>query len=134
EDLTPKPLPKETSERLALKITNALAANALSKTVKDADGKPLLADHDWDSLAANYLGCAAMFHATRESNRSIVPPWGGRLETLRDNLRFPATKPEPGTKWKEQFNSPVDLTRNKLKLLRDNFIELRNATESRGGN
>lgn len=128
EDATPRPLPKATSEKLTRALANRLAANALSD-----DGKSLK-DHDWDSLAANYLGCAAMLHAAREGDRANPPPWGGRLEVLRDNLRFPEIKQERGVKRKELFNSPADLTLDKLKLLRDNFTELRNATESRGGN
>jgi hypothetical protein len=130
EDMTPRPLSKDIAEKLAVKITNKLAANA----VVEKDGKPLLRDHDWDALAANYLGCAAMFHALRESDRSVVPPWGGKLETLRDNLRFPPIKQAPGAKRPELYNSPADLTLDKLKLVRDNFIDLRNTTESRGGN
>ena len=57
EDRGPGPVPKGAPERLA----HALAANALAK-----DGR--LADHDWDALAANYLGSAAMFHATRAAD------------------------------------------------------------------
>jgi hypothetical protein len=134
EDVTPRPLPKAASERLALLVANSLASNAISKNAKGDDGKPLLADHDWDALASDYLGCAAMFHATREADRSVVPPWGGKVEALRDNLRFPAAKPDPGATKKPRFNSPVDLTRDKLKLLRDNFLDLRDATVPRGGN
>jgi hypothetical protein len=121
EDTAPKPLSKETTQKLALAMANKLAANA----VVEKDGKPLLKDHDWDALAANYLGCAAMYHATREADRTVVPPWGAKLETLRDNLAFPRT---------ERFNSPANLTQARLKLLRDNFIELRDATAPRGGN
>jgi hypothetical protein len=106
DDLQQKPVPKGTAERLA----HTLAANAL------AGDK--LKDHDWDALAANYLGCAAMYHAT---GGAAGNKWGKDLEDVRANLRFPTA---PGGR----FDSPADLTRGKLDLLRTNFERLRDAT------
>lgn len=114
EESGAKPVPKGTAQRLA----HALAANALTKD------QPLLADHDWDALAANYLGCAAMFHA---SGGSSANKWAPQLEKLRDSLRFPFAQDG-------RFNSPADLTHGKLDLLRMNFKDLRDATAPTGGN
>ena len=72
-----------------------------------------------------------MLHASRAADPSSPPAWGGKLEALGASLRFPRV---PGAKREEYFNSPADLTRDKLRLIRDNFIELRTATEPRGGN
>ena len=115
DDRGAKPVEKGTAERLA----QSLAANALVLS-KDA---PRLADHDWDAMAANYLGCAAMYHATggAAGNR-----WGRELETLRDNLRFPVAK---GVRW----DSPYDYDRKKLDLLKTNFERLREAIAPPGG-
>ena len=100
---------------------------------KGAGGKPVLADHDWDALAANYLGCAAMFHAKWAQNPAGPEPgWGRPLRALRDELQFPvigARSGKPG----ERFNSPSDLTQQKLFDLRDKFEALRGATAPRGG-
>jgi hypothetical protein len=117
DDRGSAPVPKGAADRLA----HALAANALARGAKD---EALLRDHDWDALAANYLGCAAMLHAT---GGPAANKWGGELETLRDHLRFP-TPPEG------RFNSPADLTRGKLDLIRKNFERLRDATAPTGGN
>jgi hypothetical protein len=121
-----KPLPPGTAEKLA----HALAANALAK---GKDGKPVLADHDWDALAANYLGCAAMFHAKwAENPAGPEPAWGRPLWALRDELQFPVIGTKSG-KAAERFNSPADLTQKKLFDLRDKFEALRGATAPRGG-
>ena len=111
-----RPVAPGTAERLA----HALAANAIAK-----DGK--LADHDWDALAANYLGCGAMFHAIRAGDRvAPAPKWGTDLESLRGALRFPAPKGQ-------RFDSPYDYDRKKIDLLRMNFERLRDATAPTGG-
>ncbi len=94
-------------------IANRLATNALSK-----DGKKL-ADHDWDALAANYLGAAAMYHADGGANAAKT--WSEPLLRVRDSLRFPPVK--AGV-----FNSPADLDQKKLNLIRDNFEFLRTRT------
>jgi Cytochrome c554 and c-prime len=114
EDAGVKPLPAGTADRLA----HRLAANALAKD------KPLLADHDWDALAANYLGSAAMLHA---SGGPLTSPWGREVLALDKQLRFP---PVPG---RGRFNSPADLTHEKLDRIRLNFIDLRKATGPTGG-
>src|SRR5262245_29117592 len=80
------------------KIAHALASNALTP-----DGTKL-ADHDWDALAANYLGCAAMYHAT---GGAAGNSWGKELKDLHGTLQFPP--PGKGA-WAD---SPI-LTRNKL--------------------
>ena len=103
-----KPVPKGTAERLA----HALAANALAKDNK-------LKDHDWDALAANYLGAAAMYHAA--GGKDAVKTWGEPLLIVRDSLRFPPAKDG-------LFNSPADLDRKKLDQIRDNFELLRTKT------
>jgi len=113
DDRGAKPVAPDTAERLA----RALAANALSK-----DGKKL-ADHDWDALASNYLGCAAMFHATGGFSAN---KWGKALEAVRDELRFPVGK---GVR----FDSPFEFDRKKLDLVRTNFERLRDAIAPTGG-
>ncbi len=117
-----KSLPPGTAERVA----HALASNALAK---GKGGKPVLADHDWDALAANYLGCAAMLHAKwAENPAGQVPAWGEKLWSLRDELKFPPGVVKPP----ERFNSPAGLTQKKLFQLRDTFEALRGATAPRG--
>lgn len=110
EDEKNPPIPSGTTEKLA----HALANNALRRGTR---GETLLADHDWDAVAANYLGCAAMFHASGGK----FSTWKRPLDSLRDQLRFPALP-------QGRFDSPADWTVQKLNTLRDNFIELRNVT------
>jgi hypothetical protein len=112
DDRGPRPVPKGTPERLA----HSLARNALAK-----DGARL-ADHDWDALAANYLGSAAMFHAAGG------PPgrWETELKSLHTGLRFPVTAGA-------RFDGPADFDANKVKMLRLNFERLRDATAPTGG-
>jgi hypothetical protein len=114
EDRGAKPVPKGTAEKLAA----AIARNALTK-----DGTKL-ADHDWDALASNYLGCAAMFHATGGEAKNT---WGKELNAVRDGLRFPVTKGA-------RFDSPADYDAKKLDLLKVNFGRLRDAVAPTGGN
>jgi hypothetical protein len=111
DDLPHKPISKGVAERLA----HTLAGNAL------AGDK--LKDHDWDALAANYLGCAAMYHATGGAAGNT---WGKELEDVRANLRFP-------TSTGVRFDSPADYDRKKIDLLRMNFERLRDATAPMGG-
>lgn len=107
---------KPVSAGLARKLAHQLAENALA-----SDGAKLK-DHDWDALTSNYLGCAAMFHAT---GGSAGNNWLPQLEAVRAGLRFPP--PEKGAR----FNSPA-LTFDRLDTLRKNFTLLRDATK--GGN
>ncbi|MCI0700819.1 MAG: cytochrome c family protein, partial [Planctomycetia bacterium] len=104
-------------------IVHALAGNALGHNDKK---ETKLADHDWDALAANYLGCAAMYHAT--GGEAGGNTWGKELKAIRANLRFPLT----GKKG-EWFDSPALFTRDKLNQLTKDFMALRKATESSGG-
>jgi hypothetical protein len=113
DDRGAKPVPPGTAERLA----RVIATNALSK-----DGTQL-ADHDWDALASNYLGCAAMFHATGGFSANT---WGKQLEVVRDELRFPTGK---GVR----FDSPYEVNRTKLERVRTNFERLRDAIAPTGG-
>ncbi len=85
------------------KIAHRLAKNALSGDRKQ------LADHDWDALAANYLGTAAMYHAAGGKD-GTVSAWRESLANVAKELRFPF-----GT------NSPVKFDRLKLNPIRDNF-------------
>jgi hypothetical protein len=91
------------------KIAHALAASALT-----AD-RAKLADHDWDALAASYLGCAAMHHAGGEPN------WSAPIRGLRDELHFPTTK--------AGLSSPTGFGRRERDRVRDRFRELFDATE-----
>ena len=90
-------------------LAHRLASNALSK-----DGARL-ADHDWDALAANYLGAAAMHHAA--GGTPAAGPWHDPLLKVRAGLRFPAA-----------LNSPADLDRTKLDRVRADFDRLRTTT------
>lgn len=74
-------------------FARALAANALSTD------RTQLADHDWDALAANYLGCAAMYHA--RGGQAGEPRWTEPVRGASIELRFPAAKPG------ERFDSPA---------------------------
>ncbi len=92
------------------KIANLLAANAL------ADDRKRLADHDWDALAANYLGAAAMYHASggRSGTGAL---WREPLLGIEKELRFPVG-----------FNGPAKFGRLKLDPIRDSFESLRKTT------
>ena len=118
-----KPVPAGTAARLAA----ALARNALAnrKPKDDTKAEPRLKDHDWDALAANYLGCAAMYHA---SGGAAGNKWGGELEAVRGDLAF---RLKPGAIGRP--DSPDDLDANKLKRLLRNFGSLRDATALTGG-
>jgi hypothetical protein len=93
-------------------IANRLAANALS-----ADGKRL-ADHDWDALAASYLGAAAMYHA---AGGRADATWEAPLRGVGATLRFPTAKDAA-------FNSPAGFDRKKLDEIRNSFDVLRTKT------
>lgn len=110
--------PKSVAPGTAPRIAHALAGNALSK-----DGAAL-ADHDWDALAANYLGAAAMAHASGGAGKVR---WGGDLDALRKGLAFP--RPATG-----RFDSPWQLNRATFDDLRAGFQRLRAATAPTGGN
>ena len=96
-------------------IANRLAKNALS------DDRKMLADHDWDALAANYLGAAAMYHAAGGKDRSGAA-WREPLLTVGKELRFPAGA-----------NGPVKFDRPKLDPIRDAFELLRTRTGTSEG-
>jgi len=113
EDRVKEPVAKGTPRLIA----NKLARNALA-----ADGK--LADHDWDALAQNYLGAAAMYHAAGGSAGS---EWGPELKGIADNLLFPKFTNDVF------FNSPADLQRAKLFAVRDKFEILRTKTGTSEG-
>lgn len=102
----------------APKLVQALAGNILS-----AD-RTALRDHDWDALAANYLGCAAAYHAAGRSKAN--PAWAGPLRAIQNDLRFPRIGGE-------RFDSPAEFDRQKLEHVRENFLHLRSATTG-GGN
>ena len=97
------------------KIAHRLAVNALS-----SDGKTL-ADHDWDALAANYLGTAAMYHATG-GKTGTGARWHDPLLAIDKNLRFPPIA-----------NGPVKFDRFKLDPIRDSFESLRTKTSTPEG-
>jgi hypothetical protein len=103
---------------LPRRFAHALSDNALSpKRVK-------LSDPDWDALAANYLGCAAMYHAA--GGRSAVPAWTDPVRGLTAKLRFPPAKPG------RRFDSPAGYGPDDLEAVRKRFGELYVATEPRG--
>jgi hypothetical protein len=116
DDARGKPVKPGTAERVA----HALATNALA-----ADGK-VLADHDWDALAANYLGAAAMAHATGGASKA---KWGGSLPGIDGLLRF---KPRAGES--ARYDSPWQYDPKHVDTLRLRFTELRAATAPMGGN
>lgn len=93
------------------RIATALAGHASGAT-------------DWDSLAASYLGCAAMFHATGGS--AAHPGWAAPLAAIRDGLRFP--HPYGG-----RFDSPAGFDKAKLDQARRHFGQLRDAAALPGG-
>lgn len=78
-------------------------------------------DHDWDSLAARFLGCAAVHHAT--GGAAANPAWAGPLDDIRAGLRFP----DPS------FDSPAGFDRHKLKSVRGRFDGLRIGGRVPGG-
>jgi len=119
DDARGKPVAPGTAKRIA----HALANNALS-----ADGK-LLADHDWDALASNYLGAAAMAHASGGADKVN---WAGLLE-IRGLLAF--DKIEGAALKGEKINSPWKYDTNRIDTLRKRFTDLRTATDPKvGGN
>ncbi|MBY0461205.1 MAG: cytochrome c family protein [Gemmataceae bacterium] len=101
------------------RIARDLAQNALSK-----DGKRL-ADHDWDSLAANYLGVAAMYHAAGGKGGAGAT-WREPLAALGDSLRFPSL---PGAR----ADGPFKFGRLKLDTIRDKFEFLRTGASASEG-
>ncbi len=131
EDRGPKPMASGT----AYKLAGELAKNALG-TGRDSDR---LADHDWDALAANYLGAAAMAHASGGVNKV---KWGAPIEKIRDGLRF---DPDPNRRvrfdspWMFDF-APAEPKPGKksevkrIEQLRQRFMDLRAATAPTGGN
>ena len=100
-----------TDETAPAKIAGRLVANALA----ESDPKRLR-DHDWDALAANYLGVAAMYHATG-GRAGPAAGWSKPLSAVGTELRFP-----------DGYNGPAKFGRLKLDLIRDNFDALRKTT------
>lgn len=93
------------------KLVRALAGNALGAE------RTALRDHDWDALAANYLGCAAAHHAAGGS--AAHPAWAAPLRDIRADLRFPRVGDD-------RFDSPAGFDGPKLDRLRTNFGKLLN--------
>lgn len=114
DDARGKPVAAGTAKRIA----HELASNALS-----ADGK-LLADHDWDALASNYLGAAAMAHATGGADKVT---WGAPLFEIRGLLAFDKAAGA-------RFDSPWKHHSERIGTLRQRFTDLRAATDPKGGN
>jgi len=69
---------------------------------------------EWDSLAAHYLGAAAMYHAA--GGEKARPKSAKPLAAIRAELRFPTS-----------FNNPVGFDRLKLERARGGFRALHNA-------
>lgn len=113
--------PKPVRPDLAADLARALARNAFTDP-KAAKGSTRLKDHDWDAMAANYLGCAAMFHATGGSAGNA---WFKELDDVRQSLRFPV-KTDPGAG--PQPASPIGYDRARIDILRGQFELLRDAT------
>jgi len=115
EDKTPTTrLPTGTPRKFA----HALAANALSPD------RMKLADSDWDALAANYLGVAAMYHAS--GGKSAVPTWTDPIRGLMTELEFPKRKPG------ERFDSPAGFGKTARDRVRDRFRDLYDVTADPG--
>ena len=66
---------------------------------------------EWDSLAAHYLGGAAMYHAA--GGEKTHPPMKRPLAAIRDELRFPPS-----------FNNPAKFDRGSLERVRAEFLKL----------
>jgi hypothetical protein len=79
-----------------------------------------LANHDWDALNANYLGCAAMYHAA--GGRQALPDWTAPLSELRATLKFSLG-----------FNSPTGFGMTERERVRKQFVELHMLTKRSGG-
>jgi hypothetical protein len=114
------PNPKPVRAGLAAELAVVLAGNAFT----DPKNAVRLKDHDWDALAANYLGCAAMFHA--QGGAAGGQKWFAELDTVRKSLQFPkvGSGPVPA--------SPIDYDRTRINLLREQFELLRDAAKSGG--
>ncbi|MFO0800147.1 MAG: multiheme c-type cytochrome [Gemmataceae bacterium] len=70
---------------------------------------------DWDSLAQQYLGCAAVYHSA--GGRPANPTWEAPLVQIRDGLRFP---PATSGRW----DSPRGFDATRLTQVRANFGRL----------
>lgn len=105
EDRAPAPVAATAPQR----VVGLLAAGALAP-----DGR--LADHDWDALAARYLGAASMFAATG-GRAGTGAAWADPLTATHGALRFP-----PGA------NGPVRFGPPELNTIRKQFELLRNTT------
>jgi hypothetical protein len=110
---------------LAAELAIVLANNAFTDP-KAAKGATRLKDHDWDALAANYLGCAAMFHA--QGGTAGGNNWFAELDDVRKGLRFP-----PRTAREPLPTSPIDYDGTKINKLREQFELLRDAAGTPGG-
>jgi hypothetical protein len=122
DDKTVKP-PRVRPE-LPGEIAHALAGNVFTDPNAPSD-KLRLKDHDWDALAVNYLGCAAMFHATGGSANN---KWFAELRDVGASLQFKAPPGQLG-----RSTGPGVFDKNKLDLLREQFGRLRGATSISGG-
>jgi hypothetical protein len=101
-------------ERLAPGVPRKLIAD-LAGHALDANGSRLR-DHDWDFLAAHWLGCGAMFHATggTAANPALATPVKG----IEEALDFP---PRTGD---IRFDSPAGFDRSRIDIIRTHFERL----------
>ncbi len=105
--------------QLAAELATAIAGDVFTDPAKGGRVK----DHDWDALAARYLGCAAVLHAT-----GGTAGWKPELEAVRDGLAFPKLQKGP------RLDSPAGYDQPRLNELRGLFEKLRDATKTKGGN
>lgn len=114
EDKTTTRLPADAPRKFA----HALSINALSMD------RTKLRDYDWDALTANYLGTAAMYHAS--GGKEFVPKWTDPIRGLMADLEYPPRKAG------ERFDSPAGFGKTKRDLVRDRFRELFDVTADPG--
>jgi hypothetical protein len=108
------PLPA--ASYLVAGLGQSVACNALG-----AD--KTLRDHDWDFLAAHYLGASAFHHAGGVTN----PGQTEALKAIGKELQFPRIKRG------ERFDSPGVFGKTKLKQVQDNFGRLKSGLDTSGG-
>lgn len=90
-----------------LAVPTGLAGNVAAELARASASAP-----DWDTLAQQYLGCAAVYHAA--GGRDARPEWTAPLVQIRDGLRFPR---ETGSRW----DSPRGFDADRLKRVRESF-------------
>jgi hypothetical protein len=92
--------------------------------VADALARAAAATADWDDLAQQYLGCAAVYHAA--GGQSGRPDWTGPLTQIGTDLRFPRAG---AVRW----DNPADFGWERLDRVRMNFGRLTGGTGILGG-